>query len=454
MTNVHVFLLSIHGLIRGNNPEYGRDADTGGQVKYVVELAKALSKHPQIARIDILTRLISDPCLSIDYSNPIERVSRKLCIGRLVFGPKGYLRKEKLWPYLDEFSDAALKYIEKHRVSDATLIHSHYADAGTVGISLARQLCVPHIHTGHSLGKVKRLKLLKAGLTSRDIEFQYKLGTRISAEENILKNIDLLIASTNHEVQNHYSLYQAFQPDTVLVNPPGIDTTVFYTPQIAEDLTETQLSIESSFRHSNRPIILAISRPDKCKNLSSLVRAYAEASRLRNIANLVIVSGRKFRNSRISSQPKVYLENLSKQIDFYGLNHCAICLDYLPSDQISQLFRLAFIRRGIFVNPALAEPFGLTLIEAGASGLPLITTKEGGSSEIVGLCQNGVLIDPLDIKIMGGTMLRLLEDKALWEKYSRNSIERTNQHFSWQAHISAYLGKTLALLRKIPTPTV
>lgn len=36
-TRLYLQLLSIHGLIRGENPEFGRDADTGGQVKYVLE---------------------------------------------------------------------------------------------------------------------------------------------------------------------------------------------------------------------------------------------------------------------------------------------------------------------------------------------------------------------------------------------------------------------------------
>ena len=452
MTNVHVFLLSVHGLIRGDNPEYGRDADTGGQVKYVIELAQALSTHPQIARVDILTRLIIDPSLSTDYSNPIEKISDNLCIGRLAFGPKGYLRKENLWPYLAEFYNAALKYIETHRKSRAILIHSHYADAGAVGICLAKHLCVPHIHTGHSLGKPKRLKLLEAGMTSSETEFLYKLRTRIAAEENILKNIDLLVASTNYEVQNHYTLYESFQPKIALVNPPGIPTAVFHPPKTVEDLSATQLLMESSFRHSNRPLILAISRPDKCKNLSSLVRAYAETPRLRDTANLVIVSGTSHGNSWLPPQPRLSLQNLSELIDSYELNGRAICLDHLSSDQIAKLFRLAFKRRGMFVNPALAEPFGLAVIEAGASGLPLIATKEGGPSEIIELCQNGILVDPLNINSMGEAMLHLLKDDALWERYSKKGIERTIKHFSWQAHVSAYLCRTLALLPNIFIP--
>ena len=43
-------------------------------------------------------------------------------------------------------------------------------------------------------------------------------------------------------------------------------------------------------------------------------------------------------------------------------------------------YRIAALTRGVFVNPALTEPFGLTLIEAAASGLPIVATEDGGST--------------------------------------------------------------------------
>ncbi|MCP4274815.1 MAG: HAD family hydrolase, partial [Gammaproteobacteria bacterium] len=58
---IYIVLLSIHGLIRGENLELARDADTGGQTKYVVELARALGQHSHVARVDLVTRLIVDP---------------------------------------------------------------------------------------------------------------------------------------------------------------------------------------------------------------------------------------------------------------------------------------------------------------------------------------------------------------------------------------------------------
>jgi sucrose-phosphate synthase len=54
--------------------ELGRDADTGGQVTYVVELARALIEHPAVEKVDLVTRLISDHRANDSYSVPIEEI--------------------------------------------------------------------------------------------------------------------------------------------------------------------------------------------------------------------------------------------------------------------------------------------------------------------------------------------------------------------------------------------
>ena len=66
--NLYIVLISVHGLIRGDNLELGRDADTGGQIKYVVELAQALAEHPAVGRVDLLTRRVVDDEISGDYA--------------------------------------------------------------------------------------------------------------------------------------------------------------------------------------------------------------------------------------------------------------------------------------------------------------------------------------------------------------------------------------------------
>ena len=85
-SGLYIQLFSIHGLIRGNNPELGRDADTGGQVIYVLELAKYLGSLPDVDQVDLVTRLIDDKTVSPDYSVPVENLSNKTRIVRIQCG--------------------------------------------------------------------------------------------------------------------------------------------------------------------------------------------------------------------------------------------------------------------------------------------------------------------------------------------------------------------------------
>lgn len=63
----YIQLFSPHGLIRFADPEIGRDKDTGGQVKYVLELLENLSVHPQVRMVDLFTRRIVDKRVSSSY---------------------------------------------------------------------------------------------------------------------------------------------------------------------------------------------------------------------------------------------------------------------------------------------------------------------------------------------------------------------------------------------------
>ena len=195
----YIVLISMHGLIRGRDLELGRDADTGGQILYVVELAKALAARDDVWRVDLLTRQVIDPKVSDDYAERMEPIADKAFIVRLPAGPRRYLRKEVLWPYLDGFTDHALQHVRRiGKVPD--IIHSHYADAGYVGSRLSSLLGVTLVHTGHSLGRVKRERLLDQGVKPEVIESQYNISQRIEAEEVALDHASMVVASTRQEV--------------------------------------------------------------------------------------------------------------------------------------------------------------------------------------------------------------------------------------------------------------
>ena len=435
---LHLLLISVHGLIRGNELELGRDADTGGQTKYVVELARALAAHPAVARVDLLTRQIIDANVSSDYARSEEQISEQAFIIRLPAGPEGYIRKEELWDHLDSFADHALDYIRQlKRPPDA--IHSHYADAGYVGLRLTQLLEIPLIHTGHSLGRVKRRRLLATGLKQDQIEQRYNISRRIEAEEDTLANAEIVIASTSNEIEEQYSLYDYYHPQSMAVVPPGTDLERFYPPDGTEPKTSIYRDITHFLDDAQKPMILALSRPDERKNIATLIKAFGHSRELQEIANLVIIAGNRDDLRDMDSGAQQVLREMLILIDAYNLYGCISYPKKHKADDVPIVYRIASANGGVFINPALTEPFGLTLIEAAASGLPIIATEDGGPRDIIGNCQNGLLIDPLDEEDITSALLKLLTDHDYRNQLAEQGIVGVKKHYSWQAHATKYL---------------
>ncbi|HET8696028.1 MAG TPA: HAD-IIB family hydrolase [Gammaproteobacteria bacterium] len=434
----YFLLLSVHGLVRGENIELGRDADTGGQVKYVVELARALGADPRVDRVDLVTRRIEDKRVDASYARAIEPLAPGVQIVRLPCGPRRYLRKETLWPHLDGLADQIIQHVAASR-RPPDVIHSHYADAGYVGARVAAILGVPLIHTGHSLGQVKRERLLGNGKTDAQIEHDYNMAQRIEAEELTLDAAALVIASTQQERDEQYALYDNYQPRRIRIIPPGVELDRFYPPDRPASRVPIVKELERFLKDPGKPMIVAMSRPDERKNLRTLVRAYAEHPGLSSIANLVVILGNRDDLAEMEHGPRQVVTDLLLDIDRYDLyGKVAYPKHHRPED-VPQLYRAAVRTRGVFVNPALTEPFGLTLIEAAASGLPVVATADGGPRDILANCRNGVLVDPLDGEAMAKAIRRALVDRKRWRTWSRNGIRGARRVYSWRRHVEQYL---------------
>lgn len=436
--NFHILLISVHGLIRGHDLELGRDADTGGQTKYVVELARALGDHPDVAKVDLLTRRIVDKNLSQDYSHYVESLSENVKIVRIDCAEQIYLPKEQLWDHLDIFSDNVLNYINNNELTPH-VIHTHYADAGYVGTRLAHQLSIPLIHTGHSLGRSKRKRLLASGVKKDDIENRYNMSLRINAEETTLGIADRVITSTNQEIEEQYGLYDYYQPEQMRVVPPGTDLSQFFPPNGKENQTDIAKEINKFLAEPEKPMILALSRPDQRKNIVALVEAYGESEELQHYANLVIIAGNRDDIRDMDSGAEEVLTEILITIDLYDLYGKVSYPKHHLATDVSVIYRLAALSGGVFVNPALTEPFGLTLIEAAACSLPIVATEDGGPIDIINNCKNGCLIDPLDQKMIAATLLKVVKDKKKWKTLSVKGMAGVKKFYTWHSHADSYL---------------
>lgn len=446
----YIIMLSVHGLIRGHKLELGRDADTGGQTKYVVELARALAELPEIGQVDLVTRLVNDPAVAGDYAEPIEIISEKARIVRIEAGPDEYLNKEELWDHLDIFADSLLEFVKAQK-NPPNFIHSHYADAGYVGIRLANLLGIPLLHTGHSLGRVKRRRLLAAGLTPGEIEERFNMKRRIEAEEQTLAGAARVITSTNQEIEEQYELYDCYHPEIMRVIPPGVDLERFFPPDGQEKKAAIAAEIDRFLAEPEKPLILALSRADARKNIGGLIEAYGNSEKLKKKANLLIIAGEREDIGEMDSEAREVLNDLLLLIDRYDLYGKIAYPKHHHPEEVPVIYRLAAARQGVFINPALTEPFGLTLLEAAASGLPLVATEDGGPRDIIGNCENGKLVDPLDGPAMAAALLEVLNNNQLYHRWSTNGTVGVRRHYSWPAHARRYLEILQALEPDIPT---
>ena len=450
MKKLRISLINVHGLLKGSGLEIGRDADNGGQTKYVYELAEFLSKHNDVEHVDLYTRLIDDPALSAEYAVPVEIINEKLTIKRIPFLGKKYRAKEQLWEGLDAFVSGVVQHIKSHNIFP-DWIHSHYGDAGYVAAELSTVLNIPFAHTGHSLGFYKKQKLLESGHIEHELEKEFKFKTRIAAEEKTLELSEFIVTSTEQEIET-YKVYDNFDYAKYHAISPGTDTSKFVPYYFQESdsekhMEETQRkywvsdAISKFLTNPHKPIILALSRPDRHKNLSTLIEVYGNDKELQSIANLVIFAGIRKDILEMPESEKNVLTDLLLLMDKYDLyGKMAIPKKHDVENEVSIIYRYAAEKRGVFVNLALHENFGLTVIESASSGLPVIVTKNGGPSEIIPTCQNGELVDPQNKTQIKKALHTILTDESKWKYYSNNGATNIQKHYSWLSHVDHYIG--------------
>ncbi|KAH7365758.1 hypothetical protein KP509_18G044300 [Ceratopteris richardii] len=498
--SLYIVLISIHGLVRGYNMELGRDSDTGGQVKYVVELARALAMMTEVYRVDLLTRQICSPDVDWSYGEPTEMLthgntegageSSGAYIVRIPCGPRDkYVAKEHLWPYVQEFVDGALAHILN--MSKALgeqvyggekpvwphVIHGHYADAGNIACLLSGALNVPMVLTGHSLGRNKLEQLLKQGRdTKEDINNTYRIMRRIEGEELSLDGAEIVITSTRQEVDEQWGLYDGFDvrlervfrarakqgmscygrymPRMVVI-PPGMDFSSVISlntedgdsdggalsePMSPKPEPPIWAEIKRFFSNPHKPMILALARPDPKKNLTTLVKAFGESRSLRELANLVLIMGNRDDIDEMSGGNAAVLTTIIKLIDKYNLYGLVAYPKHHKQNEVPSIYRLVARTKGVFINPALVEPFGLTLIEAAAHGIPTVATKNGGPVDIHKTLKNGLLVDPHNQKEIADALLKLVSDRNMWMECRKNGLTNIF-NYSWPQHCRIYLAR-------------
>jgi sucrose synthase len=241
---------------------------------------------------------------------------------------------------------------------------------------------------------------------------------------------------------------------------PGVNEDVHFPPsekdkrvqEITESLTALLLENKEDdkafgqFENKEKRIIFSMSRLDKIKNITGLIRWFGESKELQERANLLICAGKINADESGDNEEKEQINIIRDYINKYNLHNKIRWIGRaLRKDEAGEAYRLIAEKRGIFVQPALFEGFGLTVIEAMATGLPVFATKYGGPLEIIQDKKNGFHIDPAHDRESTNVLLEFLrkvdDDPGYWEEISNSAVQRVKEKYNWELYSERLLSQ-------------
>lgn len=397
-----ILMMSLHGYVAAE-PELGKP-DTGGQVVYVLELAKRFSRLGR--RVDLVTRRFEE-------QPEVDEVNENFRVWRIPYGGNEFIRKEDMHDHLNDFVTNALSAI-RYRGFQYDIVYSHYWDAGWAGQKIAEELGIPHIHTPHSLGSWKR-ETMGADMEATEMERKYRFEERIRKEFLVFQTCDHVIATTLPQTELLQQSYDVLERHVTVV-PPGMDEHRF-SPVRQEEKRQLQE------RYGMQPHdVLAVGRMAQNKGHDLLIQAMPTVLELVPDARLVAGIG-----SEDSARDDKGVQKLQELAEELGVADKIVWTKYIPDEDLANFYRAA----GVFALSSRYEPFGMVAIEAMACGTPAVVTVHGGLFDLIDFGNQALFADPFRA-VEFGTMLAVpLLYPNLYSEMSVAGARFARRNFGW-----------------------
>lgn len=481
---LNVVILSPHGYFAQENV-LGYP-DTGGQVVYILDQVPALEREmlKRIKeqglegikpRILIITRLLPD-APGTTCGQRLEKVfgAEYSHILRVPFTTeKGVVRKWisrfEVWPYMEKFTEDVAKEIAAEMQAKPDLIIGNYSEGNLVASLLAHKLGVTQCTIAHALEKTK---YPDSDIYLSKFDDKYHFSCQFTADLIAMNHTDFIITSTFQEIAGskdtvgQYESHQAFtmpglyrvvhgidvfDPKFNIVSP-GADMDLYFPyseterrltalhPEI-EDLLYSQVENEEHLcvlKDKTKPILFTMARLDRVKNLTGLVELYAKSPELRELCNLVVVGGDRRKESK-DLEEQAEMKKMYELIETYKLNgQFRWISSQMNRIRNGELYRYIADTRGVFVQPAFYEAFGLTVVEAMTCGLPTFATVYGGPAEIIINGKSGFHIDPYHGEQVSEVLVKFFEkckkEPTHWDEISSGGLKRIMEKYTWQIY--------------------
>jgi len=478
-----IAIISPHGWF-GQTNALGKP-DTGGQVIYILDQVRALEKHlaneirltglDVKPKIVVLTRLIPDAQdTTCDQRKEEIFQTDNSYILRVPFRDSHYnivkhwISRFKIWPYLETFAEDAATELGSEFEGRPDLIIGNYSDGNLVASLLSDKLDVIQCTIAHALEKTK---YAFSDLHWQENEQDYHFSLQFTADIFSMNKSDFIITSTLQEIigtedtMGQYESYQFFSLPRLyqVVNgvnlfapkfnviPPGVDEGLYFPYYQKEKRTQTKRQqwarrlfddnsedIYGSLDHPQKMPIFTMARFDKIKNITGLIQAFGMSPKLQHSCNLIFAAGTIHVEESSDSEERNEITKAYDLIESYNLHGKLRWLPSVNKLDTGEVYRIIADHRGIFVQPALFEAFGLTIIEAMASGLPTFAPKFGGPLEIIEFGESGFLMNTskpdLIAKSLEDFVAHCQKDQNHWETVSENGIKRVQEHFNWKSY--------------------
>lgn len=392
-------MLSIHGYV-GAEPELGKP-DTGGQVVFVLELAKRFARLGY--KVDLVTR-------RFERQPEFDRINANLRVWRIPFGGKAFVWKEDMHDHLRDFVTNFLAEAGRRRLR-YDVVNSHYWDAGWAGQRIAEEMRIPHVHTPHSLGSWKRKDMKGAG---RDGERIYRFTERIDKEFLVYRNCDHIIATTVPQAEIIGKDY-GIPREHITMILPGIDEQRF-TPAQPAQVADIRERLKFSAND-----VYCVGRAATNKGIDLLVESLPTLRRLVPKARLQLAVGAG------SDRDQIRVQEWKRLCGELGVSRQVRWRGYVADEEMADHYRAA----GVFALSSRYEPFGMTAIEAMACGTPAVVTVHGGLHEAIDFGLHALYADPKRPEEYAAMLAMPMRYPHLRERLSLEGARFARRQFGW-----------------------
>lgn len=275
----------------------------------------------------------------------------------------------------------------KHDPPDVLHAHNTFFFSSLVAAGLAKWLKRPLVTTLH-LGELDALPVPQRLPV---MAYERSLGRAIVAASQHLIAVSQAVAD--------YAVSHGAAPNKITVQPNAVDSDAFQP---------------ATQRHKGPPRIAFVGRLIQNKGPQYLVEAVPELARAVPGVEVWFIGDGPM---RASLEARTRALDVEESVQFFGTR-----------EDVDQLLQAV----DIFARPSLMEGLPLTVLEAMATGLPVVATPVGGTPEVVKDGTNGLLVPPSDVDALAQALIRLATNPGLRQQLGVQGRQYVEQDHGWQ----------------------